>query len=307
MHIVVAGPGALGCLLASILIKGNSGGADTISLLDYHQDRANLINRKGLQYKKEQIENILPVQVFTRPEQIDMADAVFLCVKSYDIEETLKFCTPLLRRGTLLIFMQNGIAHLQHRDKVGQAMPTYGTTTEGATALGPGQVRHAGVGVTYLGFLHPQDPRYNVILGKIVDRLAKGGMKTSISHSIYQRLWTKLFINVGINALTVIHNCRNGDLLNITEARNQMKSAIAEAEAVAEAEQVTRITPLQQTIDVCRATAENVSSMLQDIRNKRKTEIDAINGAIEHMAEKHGIATPINSFLVDRVKEIEKG
>jgi 2-dehydropantoate 2-reductase len=85
-----------------------------------------------------------------------------------------------------------------------------------------------------------------------------------------------------------------------------MVSAIKEAEAVANAEGITVSTPVEDTIDVCRATAMNISSMLQDVRKKRKTEIEAINGEVVSLAQRHGLAAPMNTQLVRQVKEIEK-
>jgi 2-dehydropantoate 2-reductase len=304
MHIILAGPGALGCLLASILIKGNRNGADTISLLDYNKDRAARVSTNGIVYQKDNNELYYGIKVYSEPRQIDHADVLFLCVKSYDVKETLRFCAPLLSADTLLIYMQNGMAHLKHDAYSGKAAPLFGTTTEGATRLGPGYVRHAGIGDTYFGFLHPQKKRPHSLLKTVINRLTAGGMEVHLSESIYRRLWAKLFINVGINALTAIHDCKNGALLTIPKARQQMAGAIAEAEEVARAEGVTISDPLQSTIDVCRSTSENISSMLQDIRQKRKTEIDAINGAIIEMAAQHHIATPVNTLLLNQVKEL---
>jgi 2-dehydropantoate 2-reductase len=60
------------------------------------------------------------------------------------------------------------------------------------------------------------------------------------------------------------------------------------------------------TLDVCRKTAQNISSMLQDVNNKRFTEIDSINGAIVTAGNKLGLPTPVNAELVEKVKEIEQ-
>jgi 2-dehydropantoate 2-reductase len=65
--------------------------------------------------------------------------------------------------------------------------------------------------------------------------------------------------------------------------------------------------PYRTTVEVCRATAANISSMRQDVLKKRRTEIDAINGAVVKEAAKFGIQTPVNTSLVERIKEMEKG
>jgi 2-dehydropantoate 2-reductase len=63
--------------------------------------------------------------------------------------------------------------------------------------------------------------------------------------------------------------------------------------------------PLAKVEAVCEATAGNVSSMLQDVSRKKRTEIDFINGVIVRLGQELGIATPVNALLVDLVKTIE--
>ncbi len=306
MHIVLVGPGALGCLFTSTLIKGNSGNINTISLLDHNSNRAEQITAKGLLYQKGSDAINFAVNAFSNPAEIGKVDAIFLCVKSYDVEKTLKFCSPLLQENTLLNYMQNGMSHLAQNLNFSRVIQSFCTTTVRATCLSHGHVRHAGVGATFFGFLQPQLEVHNTLLLMIIELLKAGGMNVSYSKNIYRRLWAKLFINVGINALTVIHDCKNGDLLNIPKAQETMAQAIAEAQQVAKVAGVEISKPHEKTIEVCRATAENISSMLQDIRHKKKTEIDAINGAIVKMAAMHNIATPVNSLLFKLVKEIEQ-
>jgi len=305
MHILIAGPGALGGLLASILTMGKSGG-DTISLLDYNQTRAQEINRNGLRYEKDGNTRTFNVEVFADPNDIAHVDVVFLCVKSYDVEKSLHYCAPLLHHDCVVIFMQNGIAHLNQEKHVGAASAVFATTTEGSTCYGPGHVFHAGVGKSFLGFQSAPSPEQSQLLNKVVRKMQSGGMIATITESIRTRIWAKLFINVGINALTVIHNCRNGDLLKIPEAQEQMRLAIEEASGVAAFENIEVSSPLDDTISVCRATAKNISSMLQDVRKQRKTEIEAINGEIVALAKHHGLTAPTNMHLVQQVKEIER-
>jgi 2-dehydropantoate 2-reductase len=202
--------------------------------------------------------------------------------------------------------MQNGIAHLHHDGDLGEAVAVFGTTTEGSTCHGPGHIYHAGVGKTFLGFQLPPSPENNHRLMRVIELLQSAGMKIAATDSIRTRIWAKLFVNVGINALTVIYDCRNGELLDIPEVQPQMRQAIEEAQDVARAEQISVTAHWRDTLEVCRATAANVSSMLQDVRKNRKTEIDAINGEVARLAERHGLPAPMNNELVRKVKDIEK-
>jgi 2-dehydropantoate 2-reductase len=305
MHIVIVGPGALGCLLASLLQRGITE-TDTITLLDHNAERTALLNSRGVLYEKDKVTSRFILPAFSDPSVIQPPDALLICVKSYDIEKTLAFCAPLLNANTLLVFLQNGIAHLQHQTHSQKTAAAFAITTEGSTNLAPGHVRHAGVGRTFLGFLASPDKEQRQRLSQLVTVLQKGGLEACETGSILSRIWTKLLINVGINALTAVHDCTNGELLQNPLIKMQMQQAIAEAVEVARCENIQIRAPVQNAENVCRTTAENISSMLQDVRRKRKTEIDAINGAIAVKAENYGLSTPVNTFLVQRIKEIER-
>jgi 2-dehydropantoate 2-reductase len=308
MRFAIAGPGALGCLMAAKLTEAAVTTGDSLWILDHDPDRADYIHKQGIIYEKLDLRKQYPINASADPLAVNRIDVFFLCVKSYDLKLALEFWQPLFVSGVIVVFMQNGIAHLEFRDKVGSAIPAYGCTSEGATYLGAGHTRHAGNGSTFLGFLEESDSAAEDLLGQTVSALENGGLMASVSDSILSRLWAKLFVNVGINALTAIHNCLNGDLLSLPGVEAEMKAAVLEAEQVAAAKGISvEKDPYRTTVEVCRATAANISSMRQDVLKKRRTEIDAINGAVVKEAAKFGIQTPVNTSLVERIKEMEKG
>jgi 2-dehydropantoate 2-reductase len=308
MHILVVGPGALGCLVAAAISRGMEGTGSRLSVLDHDRTRAEILNRQGICYELDGARRSFPLVVTADPLAAGPADVVILCVKSYDVLASLASCRPLLAEGTVLLFLQNGIGHLNCGEAAGNAVIAYGTTTEGATLLSPGHVRHAGHGATFLGFPSPADPHSAVLLSRTAAICARGGMTTTVTADILDRLWAKLFINVGINALTAIHGCANGDLLALPGVVERMRIAVAEAEHVARARGITVDgDPFAATVKVCRRTAANISSMLQDVRRRRRTEIDAINGAIVREGRSLGLKAPENLRLVEQIRAIEAG
>jgi len=83
---------------------------------------------------------------------------------------------------------------------------------------------------------------------------------------------------------------------------------VNEAEQVARAKGITVSgDPFMATVEVCRKTAANISSMLQDVRRQRRTEIDAINGAIVREGRALGLESPENLRLVQQIKDMEAG
>jgi 2-dehydropantoate 2-reductase len=174
--------------------------------------------------------------------------------------------------------------------------------------LSPGHIRHGGSGHTHLGFLSPRKNADNERLQSLTTLLNRGGVAASVSNDIRSRLWAKLFVNVGINALTAIYNLPNGQLLTSSGSRSKLEKLVKEAEQVARASGITiKEDPVAATVTVCERTAANTSSMLQDVRNCRPTEIDAINGAISRLGIELDITTPENDAVIAQIKTIEVG
>jgi 2-dehydropantoate 2-reductase len=306
MNITVAGPGALGCLFAALLAKANN----TVWLLDHNEARAALFHTQGILLETPGQEFRVPVSSTADPRLIANTDVILLCVKSYDVAAALKELTPLLaNRKTLLIAMQNGIAH---HEVLSQAVQFYavGITAQGGTLAGPGKVVHGGSGQTVLGYLPGQFTTAGLadnikLLQSVAKIFSAAQLPTVVSTSITNSIWDKLIINVGINALTAINNCPNGQLLANPSVVHLLAAAVREAASVATALGISLSgDPLEMTVKVCRATSCNISSMLQDVRQKRRTEIDAINGAIVREGNRLGIPTPVNQQLVAAVKAL---
>ncbi|GAB4346062.1 MAG: 2-dehydropantoate 2-reductase [Desulfobulbaceae bacterium] len=312
MRIVIVGPGALGSLLATRLAhcleeRGtDEGDAHDLQLLDYREERAAILREKGLLLEEEGRSSRCRVRVETDPETCAGCDVLFLCVKSTGVEGAVARLSPFLSPATLLIAMQNGIAHLD----VVRSLPCTGAvavTSEGANMVAPGHVRHGGKGVTRIGIVDRSRQGDEARLPAMSRLLNEAGLETIIVDDPLKYVWEKLFVNVGVNALTAIYRCPNGELLRSQETLELMTAAVNEAVAVARALDIpVEGDPVRRTIEVCESTAKNLSSMYQDVHNRRRTEIDAINGAVVALGGKAGIPTPVNSDLVRRVKEIEE-
>jgi len=117
-----------------------------------------------------------------------------------------------------------------------------------------------------------------------------------------------LVINVGINALTALSRMKNGKLIEYEGTRAVLRAAVQEAVEVASKAGIRLLfaDPVAKVEDVCRATAANISSMLQDVLRKRRTEVEYINGAVVRRATELGISTPVNETLTRLVQTIEK-
>ena len=177
-------------------------------------------------------------------------------------------------------------------------------TSQGATFLGPGRIRHAGKGPTHIAMADGSHRR----LVAFATALAQAGFETHVEADVAGLVWSKLVINVGINALTALTGRQNGRLLDLEETRSLMADLVAEAVAVAKARGVTLTyaDPLATVYDVAKKTGANRSSMLQDFDRGRETEIDFMNGAIVREAAELGIPVPVNAAVTRLVKAIDR-
>lgn len=301
MKIVVVGPGAMGCLFAAFLSKSKN----EIWLLDKNTERAARINQDGLSLEGVSGKWSAQVKATTQITAIAQADLIIICVKSYNTKEAAIQIRPLVTDNTAVLTLQNGIGNIEIiAEVVGNDKVIGGVTNQGATLLGAGHIRHAGKGETVIGRI---DGKIPVEMRSIREIFNKVGMETRISRDIKGLLWSKLIINAGINALTAITRLNNGRLVEFEGARKILREAVGEATRIAKRKRIRLIydDPLAKVEAVCDATSANVSSMLQDVLKKKRTEIDFINGVIVRQAQELGIATPVNSLLLDLVKTIE--
>ena len=301
MKIAIVGPGAMGSLFAAYLSKSK----EEVWLLDKNAERAEKINNKGLNVEGVSGDWQAKVNAAAKAEAIGEVDLVIICVKSYDTKEAITSAKQLVGRGATVLTLQNGLGNIEIiGEVVGQERVIGGVSNQGATLLDIGRIRHAGRGETIIGRI---DGKIPVELRQIREIFNKVGLETRISRDIKGLLWSKLIINCGINALTALTRLNNGRLIEFDGSSRVLRDAVTEAVKVAKRKKIKLIydDPLAKVEAVCEATAANVSSMLQDVLRKKRTEIDSINGVIVRQAKSLGINVPVNSVLVDLVKTIE--
>lgn len=301
MKIVVIGPGAIGCLFAAHLSKST----EEVWLLDKSKERSATIQNQGISVSGVSGDWQAAIKSSAQAKEIGPADLVFLCVKSYDTKEAMMSALPLIGATTSVVTLQNGIGNIEILNEVIASEKIIGgVTNEGATLLSVGKIRHAGKGETVIGRM---DGKIPVQMRAIREILKRVGLECRISRDIKGLLWSKLVINVGINALTAITHLPNGKLIEFEGTRTILKEAVTEALRIAKRKRIKLIfdDPLAKVEAVCEATSSNISSMLQDVLRKKRTEVDFINGVIVRQAKELGISVPANCILVDLVKSIE--
>jgi 2-dehydropantoate 2-reductase len=136
----------------------------------------------------------------------------------------------------------------------------------------------------------------------------EAGIDVGTTTCIYRELWAKTVINSAINPLTALLGKPNGVILEDAGVNETARDLIAEGVAIARlhGQDLTEDEMVERTMSVALRTNRNVSSMYQDIRRKRRTEVDSINGAICAKAEEMGAKAPINRTMVRLIKALEE-
>ncbi len=303
MHILILGAGALGSLLGARLSQADR---VRISLLTTDRQHVLAIRQDGLTVEElDGSTRCYRLPAFDAPHTLEEApDLVLVSVKTHSIEGAVSSVVDRCHAATLFLTLQNGIGNWERIARlVGEGSVLVGTTAQGATLLAPGRIRHGGNGPTYLG--EPDGPPSPRVLA-VVEKFRQAGLTAESREGMAQLIWEKLHVNVGINAITALTGIRNGFIAAMPVARELCRAAVEEAMRVARAKGfVMPEDMVERVLAIAQATAVNRSSMGQDVDHRKRTEIDAINGAIVALGEQLHLPTPVNQTLVQLVKILE--
>jgi len=301
MKIAVVGPGAMGSLFAAMLSRGGH----EVWLLDRQPDRARLISRRGVWVSGVTGEFNAQVHATADAGEVGTAGLVLIAVKSYDTEAAARSAAPLMGPESVALSLQNGLGNIEALVReFGEPRVLGGVTSQGGTLIAPGQVRHAGEGATIIGELSGELTQR---LRDIAAAFSGSGLHTELTADLPSVLWGKLAVNAGVNAVATLAQVRNGGILESRHLRELVRAAVRETVEVARAKKIEMPEADMESYaeGVCQRTADNVNSMLQDVRRQRRTEVDAINGVVVREGEAAGVATPTNSVLASLIRGVE--
>jgi 2-dehydropantoate 2-reductase len=300
--LVIVGAGAMGSLIAALLTEG---GLD-VTTLDNHPERAAIVNEKGLRVQGVSGDRTVRFRAETDPRRLPRPDVVIICTKAYDTAKAAADVREYVPPETPFLTLQNGLGNVEAlAETVGAQNVLAGTINQGANEAAYGSIRHAGVGPTIIGEASgPATDRVRAL----AETLTAAGLPAADTDDVKALQWGKLVVNAGINALGAVLQIRNGGLLRHEETERLMELAVAEAVKVAKAAGVKLPYdgPLEHVRKVARDTSENINSMLADILRNKRTEIEAINGAVAAEGKRLGVQTPVSEFLFLLVKSLEK-
>jgi 2-dehydropantoate 2-reductase len=300
MHIAVLGAGAMGSVFGARLALG---GAE-VTLLDVNQAHVDAIARAGLQVDLDGVHHRLNLPAM-RPDQFTgPTDLVLLFTKVFHTGPALASIAGTLGGATVLT-LQNGIGNAERIAEYVPAERTIlGLTMTPAEFLGPGMVASHGKATTTF---YSADGQHRPLLDALVALMGRGGIVAKADPQIQAAIWEKAAFNCAMNAICALTDGTPGGIGSLSDALALAKSVAAEAIGVAQADGVpASIDKVTALID--HAAANHLlhePSMLQDRKAGRRTEIDALCGAVAERGATLGLATPLNRTLATLVRLAE--
>jgi 2-dehydropantoate 2-reductase len=296
----ILGAGAIGSLWGAY---GCRAGRDIKLIFRNNTQLHDYQNRGGISLSCGDQHALIPVAACSSETLTAPIRQLLICTKAQQTLSALSAIKEFITEGATLVLLQNGLGVAEQiQSTFPKAQLVQASTTEGAYRPEAFSVVHAGRGETLMGSSHANPEQ----LASLAKSLSFAPLIVKKSDNIDAILWRKLAINCAINPLTVIHHCRNGELLNKPEALLHIRAIVDEIlhlSRVLDKEQGLE-NLYQQILDVAQATAENRSSMHQDVAAGRETEVDAITGHLCQLAAQQGVSLPVNEALLKEIRRI---
>ena len=305
MKILVMGAGAIGSVFGGFLAeKGND-----VSFIGREQF-IQAIKKVGLRISGIWGEHFVRnVKCFTSVNEISEAnfDFVLLSTKSFDTEETVKQVLTLVGPETMIVSLQNGLGNIETIARLAGKERTIGARVIfGVVLIEPGHFNiSASADKVLLGAISPDVPADKVT--EIAATINNAGITTATTSEIEKFIWTKVLYNCCLNAPSALLDTCYGKLGEFEATRKIIRSIITEVLAVAKGCEVDMGFPDTASYEkvlygeLLPTTYAHHASTLQDLKSGKKTEIEALNGAIVRMGREKGIPTPVNWTLTQLI------
>lgn len=296
-NVLLCGLGGVGCVCASKTEDFKP--ADLRILVDKKRYEKYSKNKTVFNSKTYDFKYILP-------ENNDFkADLVIIATKDDGLDDAINNIKNFVKEDTIIISVLNGI---HSEAKIAQI---YGWEKVLISFFIGSSCIRDGRNIT-------QDGNYDFIIGdrnnnnsaklQLLDEFfTQAQINHKVSKHIMERYWKKFMVNVGLNQLCTANNITFKELKQNSKLVEEMKQLIWEVKLLAEKEGINNPQKLyDDTIKFLIEDFEDATpSMLQDIRAKRKTEVDIFSGEVIKLGKKHNIPTPKNEKIYNKIKRIE--
>lgn len=297
MRIGIIGAGALGGAVGGYL---HADGAD-VHLYDVDEEIVSAVNDGGLRVERPDDDDlVVRPPATTDPAEIGPVDAAFVFTKAFHTDEAVRGARPMIDDDTRVVTVQNGVLNV---DIIARQVPEErvlgGYTRAGANTMAPGHVELMSAGPTVIGGPDRETA------DRLAETFSAAGLETTAVDDPLPYIWKKQLRNVARKPLAALTELRNGPQVEHEETRDVARRLIEEAMEVARAKDIEILAddPVGDFLQPAPPESyHKKSSILEDVENERRTEIEHINGAVVEYAEEEGIEVPYNRLVTALVK-----
>lgn len=321
MRAAIYGAGSLGTILGAYITR--NGGS--IDLINRNKAHVEALRKSGAKVTGT-VNFIQPVTAYTPDEMSGEYDIIFLMTKQQQNQEVVTFLKGFLAADGVIVTLQNGLPELGIAHIVGEERVLGCTVAWGATMGEPGVCELTSAPDSLSFSLGSLSQKPNAHLDDVKMLLEKMG-SVEIDRNFIGSRWSKLLINAAFSGMSAVLGCTFGEAAGNKRSRRVVQAIIKECIDVCAAGKI-RIEPVQgkdivKLLDYSNAIKKAFSffiipiairkharlkaSMLQDLEKGKRSEVDAINGAVCVYGRKVSVPTPMNDKVVEIIHRIEAG
>lgn len=295
----IIGMGALGLLYADRIVKAR-GQEGTVFILD--DERMEKYRGRKFTINGEEKEFVMAAASAMQP-----VDLVIVAVKYNGLSSAIETMKSCVGKDTIILSVMNGI------DSEEMIAETYGkehliyTVAQGMDAMKFGDaLNYTKEGELRIGVVENSQKKNLEEVCRYFDDIQ---MPYTAEDDILKRMWGKFMLNVGVNQTCHAYETTYSGVL--TEGSEENRIFTGAMDEVIQLSQAVGINLSQEDAEyykkiIATLKPDGVPSMRQDGIAKRKTEVEMFAGIVRKLAKKHGIATPVNDLLYDKIKKIEE-
>lgn len=301
--IAVVGAGPVGCIVAAFLEKG---GIDVV-LCDVMPELLKSARDPGISVTGAETVHQRISQTCAGVDELAgfHPDVIVIAVKATVLPLIASAIKGFLEKGMYVVSWQNGIdTELELAQTLGREPVLRAVVNYGCSLKGPGEV--------IMGFHHPPhyiqelDPGAQGVAVKIADLFTRCGLETRRTEEIVSMVWQKSAMNASMNPVCAMTGMTMAQAMNDPIVFQTVDALFKECLAVARANEISLGWDFYpHAMTYLRNAGNHKPSMLMDVENSRRTEIDFINGKVAAYGAQAGVDTPYNSTLTSLVKGLE--
>jgi len=299
----VVGAGPVGCIVAAFLAKGGH----EVTLCDVIPELVKPALDPGIIIEGAENLQVKVAHTCTSIDELanNPPEVIFITVKANANSLIASALESFHKEGMFVVSWQNGIdTELEFADALGTKPAMRAVVNYGCGLDGPGHVR--------MPFHHPPhyiqelDPESAPAAVSIAKALTKCGLTTEHTDQILSMVWRKGVLNACMNPVCAMTGMTMARAMTDPIIFQIVDALVKECIKVARANEINlgwNFYP--QAIEYMSKAGDHKPSMLMDIENNRRTEVDFINGKFVEYGEQAGIETPYNISLRALVKGLE--